>query len=68
MSKRLSEVVPDPDKVGAETSLITKITNLGYHKALVAKSLWCLKPGEELNKDILNLYFELLRKSGVSAV
>jgi len=40
MSKRLSEVIVlDTDTDGVKTSLITKITDLGYHEALVARSL-----------------------------
>jgi hypothetical protein len=40
MSKRLSEVImPDIDTDGIKTSLIIKITDLGYYEALIARSL-----------------------------
>jgi NAD-dependent histone deacetylase SIR2 len=67
MSKRLGEVVISKagTRIGG-TSLVTRITDLGYRDA-IADSLWRLKPGEELNDEILNAYLELLRSS-LSAV
>ena len=67
MSKRLSEVVVrGPRESRESSSVVTKITNLGYRETDLAKSLWRLKPGEEPNDEILNAYLELLRGSAVS--
>jgi hypothetical protein len=64
MSKRLSEVVVRGPKESRESSLvITKIANLGYWEVYLAKSLWRLKPGEELIDNVLNSYLRLLRRS-----
>jgi NAD-dependent histone deacetylase SIR2 len=65
MSKRLSEVVVRGPKESRESSsVVTKIANLGYREVYLAKSLWRLKLGEELNDDVLNSYLRLLQRSG----
>ena len=65
MSERLREVVVREAQIGRESSsTVTRITNLGYREADVAKSLWRLKPGEKLNDEIINAYLELLQRHG----
>ena len=68
MSKRLSEVVVEvidcTTRVRKSSTVVTEI-NLNY-RAKPEKSLWRLKPGEYLDDEIINAYFELLQKSVVS--
>jgi NAD-dependent histone deacetylase SIR2 len=67
MSQRLSEVeVRQIESSRKSTSVVTKIPSLGYREVNIANSLWHLKPGEELNDEVVNAYLELLQRSTVS--
>jgi len=41
----------------------TPLVRQKLHRETLGRDLWRLKPGEELNDEILNAYFELLRKT-----
>jgi NAD-dependent histone deacetylase SIR2 len=67
MSERLKKVAPGTETGDPSLSAVTPINNLGYRDYDLTKYLWHLKPGEWLNDVIINAYFELLRKAGLSA-
>ena len=69
MLKRLSEVIievvirktekNETEEVRISSSIVIKILELRY-RVKPEKSLWRLKPGEQLNDEIINIYLELL--------
>lgn len=61
--KRLQEVIVEvSDHIPKSSSVITKIPLSGYREPYLGKSLWRLARGQWLNDEILNAYFELLKK------
>ncbi|OBT40540.1 hypothetical protein VE00_09010 [Pseudogymnoascus sp. WSF 3629] len=61
--KRLQKVIVEvSDHIPKSSSVITKISLSGYREPYLGKSLWRLAKGQWLNDEILNAYFELLKK------